>query len=239
MNSATPRVFIAATRQKRRQRPPHPSASSAALQKTFSRASATSRPVGQRLRRNRGAEKSTRNTVLMDSVYQLDCPLVGHEPHRRGTGFHAEISAGGQQRGARQKKSRKPSTASRGKRILSCCEGSGARGRRLGVLTCPNAQVAKILGRESHHRLARGGIGKPIDEVLFEPGAVLKRKGSRSSGSSSTKSSAKRWTTSPIFARRGAQAQKAWNCSACCLYEQILCNPSVDLIREELQAGKC
>ena len=49
------------------------------------------KPVGQRFVEIE-EQKIDEDTVLMDSVYSLNCPAGGHEPDRRRAGFHAQIS---------------------------------------------------------------------------------------------------------------------------------------------------
>src|SRR5947209_20492489 len=77
MNRTTPRVFIAATRQNDGK-----TTSSlgliAALQKYFPRVGYI-KPVGQRFVEI-AEQKIDEDTVLMDSVYQLNCPLVDMSP---------------------------------------------------------------------------------------------------------------------------------------------------------------
>ncbi len=77
MNTSTPRVFIAATRQNDGKT----TASLgliAALQKYFPRIGYI-KPVGQRFVQIE-EQKIDEDTVLMDAVYQLNCPLVDMSP---------------------------------------------------------------------------------------------------------------------------------------------------------------
>src|SRR3954469_8919522 len=77
MNSATPRVFIAATRQN----DDKTTASLgllAALQEHYPRVGYI-KPVGQRFVEI-AEHKIDEDTVLMDSVYRLNCPLVDMSP---------------------------------------------------------------------------------------------------------------------------------------------------------------
>src|ERR1039458_168012 len=98
MNTETPRVFIAATRQNDGKTTTSLGLI-AALQQTYPRVGYI-KPVGQRFVEIE-EQKIDEDTVLMDSVYQLNCPLVDMS-HRRGAGFHAQISAILQPRRARQ-----------------------------------------------------------------------------------------------------------------------------------------
>src|SRR5664280_3250586 len=77
MNTTTPRVFIAATRQNEGKT----TASLgliAALQEHFPRIGYI-KPVGQRFVEIE-EQKIDEDTVLMDAVYHLDCPLVDMSP---------------------------------------------------------------------------------------------------------------------------------------------------------------
>ena len=77
MNSETPRVFIAATRQNDGKTTVSLGLL-AALQKCFPRVGYI-KPVGQRFVEI-DEQKIDEDTVLMDRVYQLNCPLVDMSP---------------------------------------------------------------------------------------------------------------------------------------------------------------
>ena len=142
MNTTTPRVFIAATRQNDGKTTTSLGLI-AALQTFFPRVGYI-KPVGQRFVEIE-EQKIDEDTVLMDAVYRLELPARGHEPHRRRAGFHAQISPGRRTTTRSSKRSRKPSTASRGKRILCCAKAPGHAGVG-SVFDLSNAQVAKMLG---------------------------------------------------------------------------------------------
>ena len=93
LNNATPRVFIAATRQNDG-KTTNSLGLLAALQKRFGRVGYI-KPVGQRFVEV-DAEKIDEDSVLMDRVFRLNCPLVDMSPHRRGAGFHQKIPAVGE-----------------------------------------------------------------------------------------------------------------------------------------------
>ena len=99
MNTMTPRVYVAATRQ-------HDGKTTvslgllAALQSIYPRIGYI-KPVGQRFVEIE-EQKIDEDSVLMDQVYQLNCPASGHEPHCGRAGFHQEIPPIVQQRGAGQ-----------------------------------------------------------------------------------------------------------------------------------------
>src|ERR1039457_2586145 len=77
MNTVTPRVFIAATRQNDGKTTTSLGLI-AALKKNFPRVGYI-KPVGQRFVEIE-EQKIDEDTVLMDSVYQLNCPLVDMSP---------------------------------------------------------------------------------------------------------------------------------------------------------------
>ena len=110
----------------------------------------------------------------MDAVYRLELSARGHEPHRRRTGFHAQISCNPPTTRPSSKKSRRPSTASPGKKILCCAKAAGTPGVG-SVFDLSNAQVAKILGAKVII-VSQGGIGKPIDEVALNQ-ALFEKEG--------------------------------------------------------------
>src|SRR4029077_16663373 len=77
MNRSTPRIFIAATRQNDDKTTASLSLI-AALQQYFTRIGSI-KPVGQRFVEIE-EQNIDEDTVLMDSVYQLNCPLVDMSP---------------------------------------------------------------------------------------------------------------------------------------------------------------
>src|SRR3954465_1935509 len=77
MNTTTPRVFIAATRQNDGKTTTSLGLL-AAIQKFYPRVGYI-KPVGQRFVEVEG-QKIDEDTVLMDKVYRLNCPLVDMSP---------------------------------------------------------------------------------------------------------------------------------------------------------------
>ena len=96
-----------------------------------------------------------------------------------------------------------------------------------------NAQVAKILGAKVII-VSQGGIGKPIDEVCLNQ-ALFEKEGVEIIGVILNKVIGEKVDYVTDFARRGLK-RKGLELLGVLPYEQILCNPSVDLIREELHA---
>ena len=100
MNTATPRVFIAATRQNDGKTTTSLGLI-AALQQHFPRVGYI-KPVGQRFVEIE-EQKIDEDTVLMDAVYRLNCPLVDMSPIAVEPDFTRKYLQAVEQRGARQK----------------------------------------------------------------------------------------------------------------------------------------
>ena len=112
------------------------------------------------------------------------------------------------------------------------CEGSGHAGVG-SVFDLSNAQVAKILGCKVII-VSQGGIGKPIDEVALNQ-ALFEKEGVEIIGVILNKVLPDKVDYVTDFARRGLK-RKGLELLGVLPYEQILGNPSMDLIREELHA---
>src|SRR5213083_1524381 len=171
MNTTTPRVFIAATRQNDGKT----TASLgliAALQQFYPRIGYI-KPVGQRFVEIE-EQKIDEDTVLMDRVYRLNCPLVDMSPIAVEPDFTRKYLQAANNE-ALIKKIHKAFDRVAWEKDFVLCEGSGHAGVG-SVFDLSNAQVAKILGAKVII-VTRGGIGKPIDEValnqaLFEQEGV-------------------------------------------------------------------
>src|ERR1700704_4099901 len=167
MNTVTPRVFIAATRQNDGKTTVSLGLI-AALQQHYPRVGYI-KPVGQRFVEIE-EQKIDEDTVLMDSVYQLNCPLVDMNPIAVEPDFTRKylVSANNE---ALVKKIQTAFDRVAWEKEFVLCEGSGHAGVG-SVFDLSNAQVAKILGAKVII-VSQAGIGKPIDEVslnqaLFE-----------------------------------------------------------------------
>jgi BioD-like phosphotransacetylase family protein len=228
MNSATPRVFIAATRQNDGKTTTSLGLI-AALQKHFPRVGYI-KPVGQRFVEIE-EQKIDEDTVLMDSVYQLDCPLVDMSPIAVEPDFTRKYLLAANNE-ALVKKIVKAFDRVAWEKDFVLCEGSGHAGVG-SVFDLSNAQVAKILGAKVII-VSQGGIGKPIDEVCLNQ-ALFEKEGVEIIGVILNKVIGEKVEYVTDFARRGLK-RKGLDLLGVLPYEQILCNPSVDLIREELRA---
>src|SRR5258708_29739369 len=171
MNSVTPRFSNAATRQNEGK-----STTSlgllAAIQKFHPRVGYI-KPVGQRFVEI-DEQKIDEDTVLMDRVYKLNCPLVDMSPIAVEPDFTRKYLESSNYE-ALVKKIQKAFDRVAWEKDFVLCEGSGHAGVG-SVFDLSNAQVAKILGAKVII-VTQGGIGKPIDEVslnqaLFEKEGV-------------------------------------------------------------------
>src|SRR5437016_1454198 len=179
MNTVTPRIFIAATRQNDGKTTVSLGLISA-LQPTYPRVGYI-KPVGQRFVEIE-EQKIDEDTILMDSVYQLNCPLVDMSPIAVEPDFTRKYLQSSNNE-ALVKKIQKAFDRVAWEKDFVLCEGSGHAGVG-SVFDLSNAQVAKTLGAKAII-VTQGGIGKPIDEValgamgaqnavtLFKPGVLL------------------------------------------------------------------
>jgi hypothetical protein len=228
MNTSTPRVFIAATRQNDGKT----TASLgliAALQKHFPRVGYI-KPVGQRFVEIE-EQKIDEDSVLMDAVYHLDCPLVDMSPIAVEPDFTRKYLQSSNNE-ALVRKIQKAFDRVSWEKDFVLCEGSGHAGVG-SVFDLSNAQVAKILGAKVII-VSQGGIGKPIDEVSLNQ-ALFEKEGVEIIGVILNKVLGEKVDYVTDFARRGLK-RKGLDLLGVLPYEQILCNPSVELIREELRA---
>src|ERR1051326_789657 len=170
-NTTTPRVFIAATRQNDGKT----TASlglAAALQQHYPRVGYI-KPVGQRFVEI-AEQKIDEDTVLMDRVYQLNCPLVDMSPIAVEPDFTRKYLESSNY-DVLVKRIQGAFDRVAWEKDFVLCEGSGHAGVG-SVFDLSNARVAKLLGAKVII-VTQGGIGKPIDEVslnqaLFEKEGV-------------------------------------------------------------------
>src|SRR5271168_1044070 len=170
MNTTTPRVFIAATRQNDGKT----TASLgliAALQNHFPRVGFI-KPVGQRFVEIE-EQKIDEDTVLMDAVYQMNCPLVDMSPIAVEPDFTRKYLQSSNNE-ALVKKIRNAFDRVAWEKDFVLCEGSGHAGVG-SVFDLSNAQVAKTLGCKVII-VTQGGIGRPIDEVALNQ-ALFEKEG--------------------------------------------------------------
>src|SRR5213592_4711299 len=228
MNTATPRVFIAATRQNDGKTTVSLGLL-AALQKCYPRIGYI-KPVGQRFVEIE-EQKIDEDTVLMDSVFRLNCPLVDMSPIAVEPDFTRKYLQSSN-REALVKKIEKAFDRVAWEKDFVLCEGSGHAGVG-SVFDLSNAQVAKVL-KAKVVIVSRGGIGKPIDEVALNQ-ALFEKEGVEIIGVILNKVIVDKVDYVTEFARRGLK-RKGLDLLGVIPHQSMLCNPSVDLIREELCA---
>src|SRR5580698_1196195 len=228
LNTNTPRVFIAATRQNEGKTTVSLGLISA-LQKTFARVGYI-KPVGQRFVEVED-EKIDEDTVLMDAVYRMNVPLVDMSPIAVEPDFTRKYLQAANNE-ALVKKIQKAFDRCSWEKDFVLGEGSGHAGVG-SVFDLSNARVAKLLGAKVII-VSQGGIGKPIDEIALNQ-ALFEKEGVEIIGVILNKVLGEKVDYVADFARRGLK-RKGLELLGVLPYEQILCNPSVELIREELHA---
>src|SRR6266566_10012346 len=228
MNTETPRVFIAATRQNDGK-----TTSSlgllAAMQKFYPRIGYI-KPVGQRFVEIE-EQKIDEDTVLMDSVFKLNCPLVDMSPIAVEPDFTRKYLQSSNNE-ALVKKIHKAFDRVAWEKDFVLCEGSGHAGVG-SVFDLSNAQVAKILGAKVVI-VTQGGIGKPIDEVSLNQ-ALFEREGVEIIGVIINKVLGTKVDYVSDFARRGLK-RKGLELLGVIPHQRILSSPTLERISEELKA---
>ncbi|TAL00280.1 MAG: hypothetical protein EPO07_09875 [Verrucomicrobia bacterium] len=228
MNTDTPRVFVAATRQNEGKTTTSLGLI-AALQQIFPRVGYI-KPVGQRFVEVE-ENKIDEDTVLMDSVYQLNCPLVDMSPIAVEPDFTRKYLQAANNE-ALVKRIQKAFDRVAWEKDFVLCEGSGHAGVG-SVFDLSNAQVAKHLGCKVII-VSQGGIGKPIDEVSLNQ-ALFEREGVEVIGVILNKVLGEKVDYITEIARRGFK-RKGLELLGVIPHEQILSNPTLESIRDELRA---
>jgi BioD-like phosphotransacetylase family protein len=228
MNSATPRVFIAATRQNDG-KTTLSLGLLAALQRVYPRIGYI-KPVGQRFIQVE-EQKIDEDSVLMDQVYRLNCPLVDMSPIAVEPDFTRRYleSANYDALVARINNS---FDRVAWEKDFVLCEGSGHAGVG-SVFDLSNARVAKILGAKVII-VTQGGIGKPIDEVCLNQ-ALFEKEGVEVLGVIMNKVLGKKMEFITDFARRGLR-RKGLDLLGVVPHQPLLSSPTIGLVGEELGA---
>src|SRR5215212_7085171 len=170
MNCETPRIFIAATRQNDGKTTTS-LGMLAAMQQFYPRIGYI-KPVGQRFVEI-AEQKIDEDTVLMDQVYRLNCPLVDMSPIAVEPDFTRKYLQSSNY-DALVKRIQKAFDRVAWEKDFVLCEGSGHAGVGA-VFDLSNARVAKILGCKVII-VSQGGIGKTIDEVALNQ-ALFEKEG--------------------------------------------------------------
>jgi BioD-like phosphotransacetylase family protein len=228
MNSVTPRVFIAATRQNDG-KTTMSLGLLAALQRVYPRIGYI-KPVGQRfvaIEENKIDEDS----ILMDRVYHLNCPLVDMSPIAVEPNFTRRYL---ERANSDDLVQRIQSAFDRvaWEKDFVLCEGSGHAGVG-SVFDLSNARVARLLNAKVII-VSQGGIGRPIDEVSLNQ-ALFEKEGVPILGVILNKVLGKKVEFVTDFARRGLR-RKNLDLLGVVPHQPLLCSPTMDLIAEELHA---
>jgi BioD-like phosphotransacetylase family protein len=228
MNTTTPRVFIAATRQNEGKTTVSLGLI-AALQPHFPLIGYI-KPVGQRFVEIE-EQKIDEDIVLMDAVYRLNCPLVDMSPIAVEPAFTRKYLESANNESL-VKRIQGAFDRVAWEKDFVLCEGSGHAGVG-SVFDLSNAQVAKTLGCKVII-VTSGGIGRPIDEVCLNQ-ALFEKEGVEIIGVIINKVLEEKIPEITRFVGRGLK-RKGLDLLGVIPHEQMLCNPTVDLIREELRA---
>jgi len=228
INLETPRVFIAATRQNDGKTTASLGLLSA-MQDVYHRIGYI-KPVGQRFVEIE-EQKIDEDTILMDRVYQLNCPLVDMSPIAVEPDFTRKYL----QTSNREALVKRIETAFdrvAWEKDFVLVEGSGHAGVG-SVFDLSNAQVAKIVNAKVII-VSRGGIGKPIDEVALNQ-ALFEKEGVEIIGVILNKVIPEKIEFVCEFARRGLK-RKGLELLGVIPHQRMLSSPTLGLIREELRA---
>jgi BioD-like phosphotransacetylase family protein len=227
-NTITPRVFIAATRQNEGKTTTSLGLLSA-LQKHFPRIGYI-KPVGQRFVEIE-EQKIDEDTVLMDTVYDLDCPLLDMSPIAVEPDFTRKYLQSSN-RDALVKKIGMAFDRVAWERDFVLCEGSGHAGVG-SVFDLSNAQVAALLNAKVII-VTGGGIGRPIDEVSLNK-ALFDKEDVEIIGVIVNKVMPDKVDHVAEFVRRGLK-RKGLDLLGVIPHQRILSIPSVGIIQDELDA---
>jgi len=188
------------------------------------------KPVGQRFVQIE-EQQIDEDTVLMDQVYRLNCPLLDMSPIAVEPDFTRKYLQSSNNE-ALVKKIIKAFDRVAWEKDFVLCEGSGHAGVG-SVFDLSNAQVAKILDAKVII-ISQGGIGKPIDEVYLNQ-AVFEREGVEVIGVILNKVTPEKIDHITEFARRGLK-RKGLDLLGVLPHRHILSRPTVAAIQEGLKA---
>jgi BioD-like phosphotransacetylase family protein len=226
MNAVTPRVFIAATRQNDGKTTISLGLLSA-LQRSYPRIGYI-KPVGQRFVEI-AEQKFDEDTVLMDSVYQLNCPLVDMSPIAVEPDFTRRYL----------EKANRDTLVNKIQAAFDRVAWERFRALRR-FRACRRGRGLRSRTRKSRRFLTprwssfRGGIGKPIDEVVLNQ-ALFEKEGVEIIGVIINKVIPEKIDYVADFARRGLK-RKGLDLLGVIPHQNILSSPSVSSIQEELGA---
>jgi hypothetical protein len=228
MNKVTPRVFIAATRQNDGKTTTSLGLM-AALKKYYPRVGYI-KPVGQRIVEVE-EQRIDEDTLLMDSVYRLNCPLMEMSPIAIEPDFTRKyIENSNPEWLVRRTQQAFDRVAWEKDFVL--CEGSGHAGVGA-VFDFSNARAAKVLNAKVVI-VSRGGIGKPIDEVALNQ-ALFEKEGVEVIGVILNKVLPQKLEEIERITRIGFQ-RRGLKLLGVLPYEPVLSRPTMDLVYSSLNA---
>ena len=201
----------------------------AALQRRFGRVGYI-KPVGQRFVEIED-QKIDEDSVLMDRVFRLNCPLVDMSPIAVEPDFTRKYLQGGSL-DSLVKRIHKAFDRVAWEKDFVLCEGTGHAGVG-SVFDLSNAAVAKLLDAKVII-VSRGGIGLPIDEVALNH-ALFEREGVEVIGVILNKVLPEKLTYITEFAQRGLKRQ-GLELLGVVPHHPILSKPTMHAIQEELAA---
>ncbi len=228
LNTTTPRVFVAATRQNDGKTTTSLGLLSA-LQNRFGRVGYI-KPVGQRFVEI-DAQKIDEDSVLMDRVFRLNCPLVDMSPIAVEPDFTRKYLQNANL-DSLVRRIHKAFDRVAWEKDFVLCEGTGHAGVG-SVFDLSNATVARLL-QAKVVIVSRGGIGLPIDEVVMNR-ALFAAEGVEVLGVILNKVLPEKLEYITDFARRGLK-RKGLELLGVIPHQPILSKPTVDLVREALGA---
>ncbi len=227
-NSTTPRLFIAATRQNDGKTTTSLGLM-AAIQEAYPRVGFI-KPIGQRFV-DIHRQKIDEDTVLMDRVYGLNCPLDEMSPiavesdftrrYLRASNYEALVS-----------RIQNAFDRVAWEKDLVICEGTGHAGVGA-VFDLSNARVAKLVGAKVVI-VTRGGIGRPIDEIALNQ-ALFEKEDVEIVGVILNKVMPDKVEQITEFARKGLH-RRGLDLLGVIPHVRLLSSPTMDLIRDELHA---
>ena len=201
----------------------------AALQRRFGRVGYI-KPVGQRFVEI-DDQKIDEDSVLMDRVFRLKCPLVDMSPIAVEPDFTRKYLQGGSLDSLIRRIHKAFDRVAWEKEFV-LCEGTGHAGVG-SVFDLSNATVARLLNSKVVI-VSRGGIGLPIDEVALNH-ALFEKEGVEVIGVILNKVLPEKLAYITEFARRGFK-RKGLELLGVVPHQPILSRPTLHAIRDELKA---
>ncbi len=228
LNASTPRIFVAATRQNDGKTTTSLGLLSA-LERRYGRVGYI-KPVGQRFVEI-DEQKIDEDSVLMDKVFRLDCPLVDMSPIAVEPDFTRRYLQNANLDWL-VKRIHKAFDRVAWEKQFVLIEGTGHAGVG-SVFDLSNAAVARLLGSKVVI-VSRGGIGLPIDEVAMNR-ALFAAEGVEVIGVILNKVLPEKLDYITDFAQRGLK-RKGLELLGVIPHQPILSKPTIELVHEELRA---